>query len=117
MRFIETESPACLARREKQGFSFLEYRMPEAVTDPAATSTIAPPAAGDPPPKTPPPPAGDPPPAEVTYTLKAPDGSPLDAKADVDRVVAFAKAHKLTNEQAQTLLTNVHETAAALVAR
>lgn len=46
-------------------------------------------------------------PAEVTYTLKAPEKSPLPEK-HTDGVIAFAKEHKLAPEVAQKLLDRDH---------
>ncbi len=92
---------------------------PAAVTNPPAPAPAATPApnAGDPPKVDPPkegaaaePPKVDPPKEEVKapvvpdkYELKLADGSKL-AASDVEKVSAFAKANKLTQEEAQKLL-------------
>lgn len=102
--------------------------MVEPATPPPAAEPETPPAA-IPPPATPPaPPAAEPPKAEAPpaappvtpeakketllgaakivpekYELKIPDGSPLDKEA-LARVEDYAKANKLSNEEAQKLL-------------
>lgn len=48
------------------------------------------------------------------YDIKLPEGSPLDPKA-VQEVAEYAKAHKLTNDQAQEVLKRDGETVARFV--
>jgi hypothetical protein len=71
------------------------------------------------------PPAGDPPvvpnpPAAAAvpekYELKLADKSALDA-TDVEKISAYAKEHKLTQEQATALLKHQEATASGLVTR
>lgn len=99
--------------------------MVEPATPPPAAPPAAPPPTA-PPPATPPaeapkaeapPPAAPPPKPEAKpetllgaekivpekYELKMPDGSPLDKEA-ITRVESYAKANKLSNEEAQKLL-------------
>lgn len=79
---------------------------------PVATSTT--PAAAAAAPVTPgapvvtPAPAPVAPPPVVTYDLKAADGTPLDA-ARAEKFVAYAKEHKLSNEQAQAVLNREND--------
>lgn len=48
------------------------------------------------------------------YDLKLPDGSLLNAKA-VERIAAYAKAQRLTNEQAQSVLDTEHKAVASFI--
>jgi hypothetical protein len=72
------------------------------------------PPAGDPPVTPPAPPA--PPVVPDKYELKLADKSPLDA-SDVDKLSTYAKAHKLTQEQAAALLKHQEETAGGVITR
>jgi hypothetical protein len=77
-------------------------------TPPAPPAPPAPPT----PPTPPAPPAPPTPPAPVTYTLKIPDGSPLDP-AHLEKTVAYAKERGLSNEDAQKVLERDHANAVA----
>lgn len=54
---------------------------------------------------------------EAKYDLKVPEGSLLDAQAEVARVVEFAKSRGLTPEAAQEVLEERHQAVQAYVER
>lgn len=91
---------------------------PTPPTPPAAAAPAAPPA----PTALATPPPADPPAAPAApvipekYDLKLPDGAHLDASA-IEAVSAQAKALKLTNEQAQALLTEQDKAVAQYAAK
>lgn len=104
---------------------------PAQVTPPPTFGTTPPPASVNPPPEeAPKPPEQEAPPAEAPkppetpkepervvperYELKVPDGSFLDQKS-VERIEAYAKAHKLTQAEASDLLKNQNDDVTAVM--